>query len=135
MMKDSHRTPNKEYTKPAATSENEESPPSPERNRTKPSRKRLRKQEHETDHIKTIFSTFTENTQTQLREQEEKRPMEIAAMKRANMDTHNILRTKKTPAQTMNDHITTAHFKAMAKHLKPSSTEHQKTGRHLNTTS
>jgi hypothetical protein len=41
--------------------------------------------------------------------------MEIAAMKRANLDTHNILATKTTPAQTMNDRRTTAYFNAMNK--------------------
>jgi hypothetical protein len=108
MMNDSHRTPNKEDTKPAATPENQESPPSPEPNRRIPL-----KQEHKTDHMKKLFATFIENTQKQLREQEEKQAMEIAAMKRANMDKHNILTTKTTPAQTMNDHITADHFTAM----------------------
>jgi hypothetical protein len=41
--------------------------------------------------------------------------MEIVAMKRANLDTQNLLTTKTTPAQTMNDHRTTAHFNAMTK--------------------
>jgi hypothetical protein len=41
MMNDSHQTPNKEDTKPAAKPENQESPPLPE-----PNRRRLRKQEH-----------------------------------------------------------------------------------------
>jgi hypothetical protein len=41
--------------------------------------------------------------------------MEIAAMKRANLDTQNILTAKTTPAQTMNGHRTTAHFNAMTK--------------------
>jgi hypothetical protein len=41
--------------------------------------------------------------------------MEIAAMKRANLDTHNMLTAKTTPAQTMNDHRTTAHSTAMTK--------------------
>jgi hypothetical protein len=41
--------------------------------------------------------------------------MEIAAMKRANLDTQNMLTTKTTPAQTMNDHRTTAHFNEMTK--------------------
>jgi hypothetical protein len=41
--------------------------------------------------------------------------MEIAAMKRANLDTQNLLTTKTTPDQTMNDHIKTAHFTAMTK--------------------
>jgi hypothetical protein len=35
--------------------------------------------------------------------------MEIAAMTRANLDTQNLLITKTTPSQTMNDHITTDH--------------------------
>jgi hypothetical protein len=43
--------------------------------------------------------------------------MEIAAMKRANMDTHNLLTTKTTPAQTMNNHRSTVHFNAMTKPL------------------
>jgi hypothetical protein len=41
--------------------------------------------------------------------------MVIAAMKRANLDTHNILATKTTPAQKMSDHRSTAHFNAMTK--------------------
>jgi hypothetical protein len=65
--------------------------------------------------MKKLFATLAENTQTQLREQGDKHAMEIAAMKRANSDTHNILTTKTTPAQTMNDHRTTAHFTAMTK--------------------
>jgi hypothetical protein len=105
-MNDSHQTPNKEDAKP----ENEDSSPLSE-----PDQRRLRKQEHESDHTKKLFATLAENTQKQVREQGEKHAMEIAAMKRANLDTHNILTTKKTPAQTMNDHRTTAHFTAMTK--------------------
>jgi hypothetical protein len=41
--------------------------------------------------------------------------MEIAAMKRANLDTQNLLTTKTTHAQTMNDHRTTVHFNATTK--------------------
>jgi hypothetical protein len=63
--------------------------------------------------MKKLFATFTENTQKQLREQGEKHAMEITAMKRANMDTQHLLTTKKTPKQTMNDHIMEAHFTAM----------------------
>jgi hypothetical protein len=47
---------------------------------------------------------LAKNTKKQLKEQGEKHAMEIAATKRANMDRHNILTTKTTPAQTMNDH-------------------------------
>jgi hypothetical protein len=45
-------------------------------------------------------------------------------MKRANLDTQNILTTKTTPAQTMNDHRSTDHFNAMT---KPSDTLFDKT--------
>jgi hypothetical protein len=69
--------------------------------------------------MKKLFATLAENTPKQLREQGEKHAMEIAAMKRANLDTYNLLTTKTTPAQTMNDHRTTAHFTAM---IKPSDT-------------
>jgi hypothetical protein len=41
--------------------------------------------------------------------------MEIAAMKRANLDTQNLLATKTTREKTMNDHRSTAHFNAMTK--------------------
>jgi hypothetical protein len=41
--------------------------------------------------------------------------METVAMKWANLDTHNLLTIKTTPAQTMNDHRTTTHFNAMTK--------------------
>jgi hypothetical protein len=109
-MNDSHRNPNKEDTKPAAQPENEDSSPSPE-----PDLKRLSKQEHEADRMKKLFATLAENTQKQLGEQGEKNAMEIAAMKRANLDTQNLLTTKTTPAQTINDHRTTAHFTAMTK--------------------
>jgi hypothetical protein len=73
------------------------------------------KQEHENDHMHKLFANFTENTQKQLREQEEKHTMEIAAMKRANLDTQNLSTTKTMPAQTMNHIRTTSHFTAMTK--------------------
>jgi hypothetical protein len=41
--------------------------------------------------------------------------MEIVYMKRANLDTQHLLTTKTTPAQTINDHRTTAHFTSMTK--------------------
>jgi hypothetical protein len=110
MMNDSHQTPNKEDKKPAAKPENEDSPPSPE-----PNRRKLHKQEHESDNMKKLFATLAENTQKQLREQGERLAMEIAAMKRANLDTQNILTTKTMPAQTMNDHRTTVRSTAMTK--------------------
>jgi hypothetical protein len=93
MMKNSHQTPNKEDTKPAAKPENQEIPPLPEPNQ-RILRKQEHEQEHETDHMKKLFATFTKNTQTQLRAQEEKHTMEISAMKQANMDTQNLLTTR-----------------------------------------
>jgi hypothetical protein len=65
--------------------------------------------------MKKLFETFTENTQKQLREQGEKHAMEIAAMKRATMDTQHLLTTKTIPTKTMNDHRFSAHFTAMTK--------------------
>jgi hypothetical protein len=109
-MNDSHRTPSKEDTQPAAQPENEDRSPSPE-----PDRRRLNKQEHEADNMKKLFATLAENTQKQLREKGEKQAMEIATMKRANLDTQNLLTTKTTPVQTINDHRTTYHFNAMTK--------------------
>jgi hypothetical protein len=41
--------------------------------------------------------------------------MEITAMKRASMDTQNLLTTKTTPNQKMNEHRMAAHFTAMNK--------------------
>jgi hypothetical protein len=67
------------------------------------------------ENIKKRFANLAENTQKQLKEQGEKHAMEIAAMKRANLDTQNILTTKTTPVQTMNDHRSTAYFNAMTK--------------------
>jgi hypothetical protein len=109
-MSDTHRPPNKEDGKLAAQPENEDSSPSPE-----PNRRSLDKLEHEPDNMKKLFANLAKNTQKQLKEQEEKHTMEIAATKRANLDTQNLLTTKTTPAQKMNDHRTTSHFNAMTK--------------------
>jgi hypothetical protein len=109
-MSDIHRTPSKEDSKPAAKPENEDSSPSSEKHR-----KRLNKRDHESENIKKLFANLTKHTKKQLKEQGEKHAMEITAMKRANLDTQNMLTTKTTPAQTMNDHIKTAHLNAMTK--------------------
>jgi hypothetical protein len=109
-MSDAHRTPSKEDSKPAAQPDNEDSSPSPE-----PNRERLDKREPESDNIKNLFASLSKSTHKQLKEQGEKHAMEIAAMKRANLDTQHLLTTKTTPAQTMNDHRTTTHLNAMTK--------------------
>jgi hypothetical protein len=114
-MNDSHRTPNKQDTKLETELEDQKNPPSPEPNRR---RLRLLKQDHETETMKKLFTSFTKKTQTQLCEQEEKHAMEITAMKRASMDTQNLLTTKTAPTQTRNDYRISAHFTAMTKPLE-----------------
>jgi hypothetical protein len=68
--------------------------------------------------MKKLFSSFTANTQKQLREQAGKHAMEIAAMKQTNMDTQNLLTMKKTSLQKMNNHRTSSYFTAMTKPLE-----------------
>jgi hypothetical protein len=109
-MSDVYRSPSKEDSKPAAQPENEDNSPSHEQHQ-----ERLNKRDHESENRKKLFANLAENTQKQLKEQGEKHTMEIAAVKRANLDTQNLLITKTTPAQTMNDHRSTAHFNAMNK--------------------
>jgi hypothetical protein len=109
-MSDVHQTPSKEDSKPAAQPENKDSSLSPEQHR-----ETLNERDHELENIKKLFASVAKNTQKQLKEQGEKHAMEIAATKRANLDTQNMLTIKTTPAQTMNDHRTTAHFNAMTK--------------------
>jgi hypothetical protein len=65
--------------------------------------------------MKQLFADLVKYNQKQFKEQGEKHTMEIAALKRANLDTQNLLTTKTTPAQTMSDHRSTAHFNAMTK--------------------
>jgi hypothetical protein len=65
--------------------------------------------------MKKLFVDLVRDNQNQFEEQGEQHTMEIAALKRANLDTQNILTTKTTPAQTMSDHRSTAHFNAMTK--------------------
>jgi hypothetical protein len=104
------KTPNKEDSKPAAQPEAEESPLSAEQ-----SRNRLRKQHHESETMKQLFANLARDNQKQFKEQEEKHTMEIAALKRAHLDTQNMLTTKTTPAQTMSDHRSTPQSNAMTK--------------------
>jgi hypothetical protein len=65
--------------------------------------------------MKQLFADLVKDKQKQFKEQGEKHTMEIAALKRANFDTQNLLTTKTTPAQTMSDHRSTDHFNAMTK--------------------
>jgi hypothetical protein len=54
--------------------------------------------------MKQLFANLARDKQKQFKEQEEKHTMEIVALKRANLDTQNLLTTNTTPAQTMSDH-------------------------------
>jgi hypothetical protein len=65
--------------------------------------------------MKQLFTDLSKDTQKQFKEQGEKHAMEIAAMKRENLHTQHLLTTNTTPAQTMNNHRSTAHFNAMTK--------------------
>jgi hypothetical protein len=67
--------------------------------------------------MKKLFADLARDNQKQFKEQEDKHTMEIAALKRVNLDTQNLLTTKTTPAQTMSDHRSTAHFNVMTKPL------------------
>jgi glutamine synthetase adenylyltransferase len=87
------KIPSKEDSKPAAQSEAEESPLSVEQPRN-----RLHKRHHESETMKQLFADLAIDNQKQFKEQEEKHTMEIAALKRANLDTQNMLTTKTTPA-------------------------------------
>jgi dephospho-CoA kinase len=109
-MADAQRSPSKEDSKPAAQPEDEDSPLSAEQ-----LRERLRKRYHESEQIKKLFADLVRDNQNQFKEQREKHTMEIAALKRADLDTHNLLTTKTNPAQTMSDHRSTDHFNAMTK--------------------
>jgi hypothetical protein len=104
------KTPSKEDSKPTAQSEAKESPLYVEQ-----PRQRLRKRNHESEEMEQLFANLARENQKQFKEQEEKHTMEIATLKRINLDTHNLLTTKTTPAQTMSDHRSTAHFNAMTK--------------------
>jgi hypothetical protein len=111
-MAAAQRTPCKEDNKPAAQSEAEESPLSAEKPRN-----RLCKRYHESETMKKLFADLARENQKQFKEQEEKHTMEISVLKRSSLDTQNMLTTKTTPAQTMSDHISTAHFNAITKTL------------------
>jgi hypothetical protein len=110
IMAAAQQTQRKEDSKPAAQSEAEDSPLS-----TKQPRNRLRKRYHESETMKKLFADLARDNQKEFKEQEEKHAMEIAALKRANLDTQNLLTTKTTPAQKMSDHRSTPHFNAMTK--------------------
>jgi hypothetical protein len=64
-----------------------------------------------------MFAASADNTKLQLKQQEERHAKEIADMRQANRDAHDLFTTKTTPPQTitMNDHRITTHFNTMTK--------------------
>jgi hypothetical protein len=84
-MADVKQTLSKEDSKPAAQPEYEDNPLSPEQ-----PRERLRKRYHESEKMKKLFTDLVRDNQKQFKEQGEKHTMEIAALKRANLDTQNL---------------------------------------------
>jgi hypothetical protein len=64
-----------------------------------------------------MFAALAENTKLQMKQQEERHAKEIADMRQANRDAHDLFTTKTTPPQniTINDHHITAHFNTMTK--------------------
>jgi hypothetical protein len=64
-----------------------------------------------------MFAALADNNTLQLKQQEERHAKEIADMRQANRDTHDMFTTKTIPQQTitMNDHRITAHFNTMMK--------------------
>jgi hypothetical protein len=64
-----------------------------------------------------MFAALAENTKLQMKQQEERHAKEIADMRQANHDTHDLFTTKTTTPQniTMNDHRITAHFNTITK--------------------
>jgi hypothetical protein len=64
-----------------------------------------------------MFAALADNTNLQLKQQEERHAKEIADMRQMNRNTHNLFTAKTIPQQTikMNDHRITAHFNTMTK--------------------
>jgi hypothetical protein len=65
--------------------------------------------------MKQLIANIARENQKQFKEQEEKHTMEIASLKRVNLDSQHLLTTETTPTQTMSYHRSTVHFNAMTK--------------------
>jgi hypothetical protein len=84
-MADVQQTPSKDDSKPAAQSEAEEILLS-----TKQLSNRLRKRSHESEQMKKLSADLARDNQKQFKEQEEKHTMEIAALKRSNLEAQDL---------------------------------------------
>jgi hypothetical protein len=64
-----------------------------------------------------FFAVLANNTNLQLKEQEDRHAEEISDMRQVNRDTHNLFTARTIPPQTitMKDHRITAHFNKMTK--------------------
>jgi hypothetical protein len=80
-------------------------------------RKEIEHRKRDDTKMEKMCAALADNTKLQMKQQGERHAKEIADMRQANRDTHDLFTTKKTPPQniTMNDHRITAHFNRMTK--------------------
>jgi predicted extracellular nuclease len=80
-------------------------------------RKEIEHQKRDNTKMERMFAALAENTKLQMKQQEEIHAKEIADMRQANRDAHDLFTTKTTTPQNiaMNDHRITAHFNTMTK--------------------
>jgi hypothetical protein len=80
-------------------------------------RQKIKHRQQDDAKMEKIFAALADNTKLQLKQQEERHAKEIADMRQANRDAHDLFTIKTTPPQTitMNDHRITAHFNTMTK--------------------
>jgi hypothetical protein len=96
--------------KMAAQDSEESSPHSTNRNE-------IENQTRDDTKMERMFAALAENTKLQMKQQEERHAKEIADMRQANRDTHELFTTEASTPQniTMNDHRITSHFNTMTK--------------------
>jgi hypothetical protein len=75
-------------------------------------RQEIKHRKQDDTKMEKMFAALAENTKLQMKQQEERHAKEIADMRQANRDAHDLLTTKTTPPQNiaMNDHSITAHL-------------------------
>jgi hypothetical protein len=79
--------------------------------------RKMAAQESDNSKMERMLSQLAENTNIQMKQQEERHAKEIADIKQANRDTHDLFTTKTSTPNTkaVNDHRITAHFNTMKK--------------------
>jgi hypothetical protein len=79
--------------------------------------KKMAAQASDNSAMERMFAKLAENTKIRMKQQEERHAKEIADMKQANRETHDLFTNKTTTPNTitMNDHRITAHFNTITK--------------------